>query len=117
MQRRPNPLAILFQSDSDLIQALIEQSYRDGTPLPDNHIAHMLIAVLFGGQHTSATTSTWAILEMARKPELVRALREEQNQVLGSLSEPFDYDSLKNLPLLEAVIRETLRLHPPIYHV
>ncbi|RUS29088.1 lanosterol 14-alpha demethylase [Jimgerdemannia flammicorona] len=104
-------------SRADLVQALIEQSYKDGTPLPDHHIAHMMIAVLFGGQHTSATSSTWAILEMARNPTLVKALREEQIKELGSLSEPFDYDGLRNLPLLEAVVRETLRLHPPIFQM
>lgn len=93
----------------------MEQAYKDGTPLPDHHIAHMMIAVLFGGQHTSATTSTWAILELAHKPELIRALREEQIEALGSLSEPLDYDSLKKLSLLDSVVRESLRLHPPLF--
>ena len=83
----------------------MEQNYKDGTPLPDMHAANIMIAVLFGGQHTSATSSSWILLELARNPELVRRLREEQIKALGSLSEPLDYDALKNLPLHENVIR------------
>ncbi|RUS17280.1 lanosterol 14-alpha demethylase [Endogone sp. FLAS-F59071] len=104
-------------SNIDIVQTLMEQSYKDGTPVPDHHIAHIMIATLFGGQHTSATTSTWAILELAHKPELIRALQQEQIEALGSLSEPLDYDSLKKLILLDSVVRETLRLHPPLFQL
>ncbi|KAI8583809.1 hypothetical protein K450DRAFT_220073 [Umbelopsis ramanniana AG] len=92
-------------------------SYKDGTPLPDDHIAHMMIAVLFGGQHTSATTSTWTILELAARPELIKAVREELIEKLGSLKADLTYENLKELTLLESCIRETLRLHPPIYQM
>lgn len=104
-------------SNPDLLQFLMEQSYKDGTPLPDRHAANIMIAVLFGGQHTSATSSAWVILELAQNPDLIRRLREEQINVLGSLSEPLDYDALRNMPLHENVIREVLRLHPPIFQM
>ncbi|KAH8553172.1 lanosterol 14-alpha demethylase [Umbelopsis sp. PMI_123] len=104
-------------SNSDLLQTLMESSYKDGTPLPDDHIAHMMIAVLFGGQHTSATTSTWTILELAARPDIVKELREEIIAKLGSLKADLTYDNLKELTLLESCIRETLRLHPPIFQM
>lgn len=44
-----------------------------------------------------------------------KALLAEQRQVLGDNYErPLDYDALKNMPLLDNCIRETLRLKPPI---
>ncbi|KAI9299708.1 cytochrome P450 [Cunninghamella echinulata] len=104
-------------SNSDLLQALMDCSYKDGSKIPDHHIAGMMIAVLFGGQHTSATTSAWTILELANRPDLVKALRQEQIEKLGSLKTELTYDNLKDMPLLEATIRETLRLHPPIFQM
>ncbi|KAI8332679.1 lanosterol 14-alpha demethylase [Chlamydoabsidia padenii] len=104
-------------SDSDLLQALMDATYKDGTKLPDDHIAGMMIAVLFGGQHTSSTTSAWTILELAAQPDLIKALRQEQIDQLGSLKTDLTFDNIKELPLLEAVIKETLRLHPPIFQM
>ncbi|KAJ2957324.1 hypothetical protein NQZ79_g6950 [Umbelopsis isabellina] len=102
-------------SNSDILQTLMESSYKDGTPLPDEHIAHMMIAVLFGGQHTSATTATWTILELAARPDIMKELRQELIDKLGSLKAELTFDNLKELTLLEACVRETLRLHPPIF--
>ncbi|SAM06979.1 hypothetical protein [Absidia glauca] len=104
-------------SNSDLLQALMDATYKDGTNIPDHHIAGMMIAVLFGGQHTSATTSAWTILELAARPDLVKELRQEQIEKLGSLKTDLTFENIKDMPLLDAVIRETLRLHPPIYQM
>ncbi|CEG81960.1 Putative Lanosterol 14-alpha demethylase [Rhizopus microsporus] len=69
------------------------------------------------GQHTSATTSAWTLLELAARPDLIRALREEQITKLGSLKADLTFDNLKELTLLDSCVRETLRLHPPIYQM
>lgn len=95
----------------------MDSTYKDGHTLPDHHIAGMMIAVLFGGQHTSSTTSAWTILELAARPDLIKALRQEQIEKLGSLKTDLTFENIKDLPLLEAVIRETLRLHPPIFQM
>ncbi|CAO3582293.1 unnamed protein product [Absidia cylindrospora] len=105
------------ESNSDLLQALMDATYKDGTSIPDHHIAGMMIAVLFGGQHTSATTSAWTSLELAARPDIVKALRQEQIEKLGSLKTELTFENLKDMPLLDAVIRETLRLHPPIFQM
>ncbi|GAN01879.1 cytochrome P450 [Mucor ambiguus] len=104
-------------TNADLLQALMESTYKDGTPVPDKHIAGMMIAVLFGGQHTSATTTAWTLLELAARPDLIRALREEQIEKLGSLKTDLTFENLKELTLLENCVRETLRLHPPIFQM
>ncbi|KAF7723644.1 Lanosterol 14-alpha-demethylase [Apophysomyces ossiformis] len=101
----------------DLLQALMDASYKDGSPVPDHHIAGILTAALFGGQHTSATTITWTLLELAAQPDVVQALRQEQIDVLGSLKAPLTYDNLEKLVFLEDVVRETLRVHPPIFQM
>ncbi|KAG0346779.1 Lanosterol 14-alpha-demethylase [Podila humilis] len=99
---------------TDMLQSLMNQTYKDGTPFTDVDACHLMIALLMAGQHTSSTTATWALLFLAENPELIKDLLEEQKSELGSLDAPLNFDALKNMPLLDGVIRETLRLRPPI---
>ncbi|KZS90164.1 cytochrome P450 [Sistotremastrum niveocremeum HHB9708] len=104
----------------DMLSALATQSYKDGTPLTDQQIAHIMIALLMAGQHTSSATASWALLHLAHRPDVAQALFDEQTKYFsspdGSLR-PITYDELRELPLLDSIIRETLRLHPPIHSI
>lgn len=59
------------QSDHDMIAALMEQSYKNGRKLGDREIAHIMIALLMAGQHTSSATGSWALLRLASRPEIM----------------------------------------------
>ncbi|KAI0043835.1 cytochrome P450 [Auriscalpium vulgare] len=106
--------------ETDMIAALMNQHYRSGRALPDHEIAHIMIALLMAGQHTSSTTGAWTILHIASRPDIADALYQEQVEKFsnpdGTLRSP-TYDELKTLTVLDAVIRETLRLHPPIHSI
>ncbi|KAF8905136.1 lanosterol 14-alpha-demethylase [Mucidula mucida] len=104
----------------DIVNALRDQKYRNGKPVTDSEIAHILIALLMGGQHTSQSTGAWALLHIAHDPKLAAALYNEQVQKFGTANgsfSPITYDEVKELPIMNAVIRETLRLHPPIHSI
>lgn len=58
------------EHSADMIEALMNSEYRDGTPLSDMEVAHMLIALLMAGQHTSSATSSWALLRLAERPDI-----------------------------------------------
>jgi sterol 14-demethylase len=62
---------ILLQHDHDMMAALLNQKYRNGRPLPDHEIAHILIALLMAGQHTSSASGSWAMLHLAANPDVV----------------------------------------------
>ncbi|KAI6120970.1 cytochrome P450 [Pisolithus croceorrhizus] len=63
------------------------------------------------GYETTSVSMTWALLELARNPDVQTKLRTE---LLAFASDP-TYDQLtNNLPYLDAVVHETLRLHPPL---
>lgn len=108
----------------DILQGLMDAKYKNGESLPDHEIAHLLIALLMAGQHTSSTTTTWMFSRLAENPELVKELLEEQSMILtGKPNTPanelpdFDYDQLKEFTLLDCVMKETLRLHQPIHTI
>ncbi|KAE9397035.1 cytochrome P450 [Gymnopus androsaceus JB14] len=99
------------EEDSDLISALMKQSYRDGTPLQDHVIAHLMIALLMAGRHT---------IYLAVNQPVAEDLYAEQVKYFSSpngILRPLVYDDIRTLPLMNAVIKETLRLQPPIHSV
>ena len=105
------------KDSEDMIWNLMGSLYKDGTPVPDNEIAHMMIALLMAGQHSSSVTSSWIMLHLAANPAIMDELYEEQLRILGPNSTPLTYENIQKLPLVANVIRETLRLHPPIHSI
>jgi len=59
-----------FQEANDIIATLMETKYRDGRFFQDREIAHLMIAMLMAGQHTSSSTAAWALLHMANRPDI-----------------------------------------------
>jgi len=105
------------KDSEDMLWNLMQSVYKDGTPIPDTETAHMMIALLMAGQHSSSVTSSWIMLRLAAEPEMMEALYQEQLQILGEASAPLTYENVQSLSLLKNVIRETLRLHPPIHSI
>nr|AIY55347.1 cytochrome P450 monooxygenase CYP51 [Wickerhamiella domercqiae] len=100
----------------DLIDAIMNSStYRDGVQMTDEEIASLCIGILMGGQHTSAATSAWILLHLGQDTRYQDLLFEEQERVLQG--HDLSYDDLLEMPLLTAIIRETLRLHAPLHSI
>ncbi|KAK9237703.1 cytochrome P450 [Lipomyces kononenkoae] len=103
-------------SELDIINTFLKEAiYKDGVRMTDREIANMQIGILMGGQHTSAATSTWALLHIGADPELREALYREQIEVCGDDLPELTYENLQNMPLLNSTIRETLRMHMPLH--
>lgn len=101
----------------DIMWQLMQSSYKDGTPVPDREIAHMMIALLMAGQHSSSSTSSWIMLRLASRPDIQEELYQEQIRVLGPDLRPLQYEDLAKLTLHQNVLREVLRLHTPIHSI
>ena len=105
------------REEDDMIWNLMSCVYKDGTPVPDMEVAHMMIALLMAGQHSSSSTSAWIMLRIATRPGVMDELLEEQKRVLGEDLPPLTYENLQKLTLNSKVVKETLRLHAPIHSV
>lgn len=103
-----------------MMSALCNSTYKDGRPPSDREVAHMLTALLMAGQHTSSTSTSWTLMHLAHDQEVAEALYQEQVKFFsnpdGSLRS-MTHEEMKGLPLLDGVIRETLRLHSPIHTI
>ncbi|KAI0408906.1 cytochrome P450 51 [Xylaria palmicola] len=106
------------KSDSqDIMWHLMNSTYKNGIAIPDHEVAHMMIALLMAGQHSSSSTSSWIMLRLASRPDILEALYREQVENLGADLPPLAYEDLAKLPLNQAIIKETLRLHAPIHSI
>jgi cytochrome P450 len=83
----------------DMISLLLEGTYEDGRPLSDQDLADELITLLSDGP--TSTTLAWSFERLLRHPDKLELLRDEVRA-----GEDDTY--------MEAVIRETLRLCPPV---
>lgn len=81
--------------------------------LPDEEIRDELIAFLFAGFDSTATALACTLGLLGDHPAVQRDLQAELDEVLGE--EPPSSSDLGDCRLLDAVVRESLRLYPPQY--
>ncbi|XP_015579428.3 LOW QUALITY PROTEIN: flavonoid 3'-monooxygenase CYP75B137-like [Ricinus communis] len=73
----------------------------------------LFMDIIVAGTDTKSTTVEWAMAEILKHPEVMAKIHEELERVVGN-NNIVEESQLPELPYLEAVIKETLRLHPPI---
>ena len=101
----------------DIMTQLIDSKYKNGTKIPDHEVAHMMIALLMAGQHSSSSSISWILLRLAARPDIMEELYAEQIRVLGADLPPLQFEDLAKLPLHQNVLKEVLRLHTPIHSI
>jgi len=78
-----------------------------------SEITGMIIGMMLAGHHTSQGTAAWALIELLRNPTALMHVTEELDAIYAD-GRGVSYQSLREIPLLEGVFKETLRLHPPL---
>ncbi|MDD5036163.1 MAG: cytochrome P450 [Methylococcaceae bacterium] len=101
------------EQSTNVFQMLIDAHYEDGSKLTPHEITGMLIATIFAGHHTSSGTTAWVLIELLRHPEHLKTVLAELDEQLGAEGR-VSFETLRQLPKLENVIKEVLRLHPPL---
>ncbi|KAF3779752.1 Geraniol 8-hydroxylase [Nymphaea thermarum] len=77
------------------------------------NIRPLLTDLFVAGTDTSSTTVEWAMTELLRNPDKMAAAQSELKRTIGTHRMVQESD-LPLLPYLQAVVKETLRLHPPV---
>jgi cytochrome P450 len=115
-RRRRRAAAAGMDDDMDLVDVLLQLA-EDGeeepteTRLTRDGVKAFLLDIIGGGTETAAATIEWAILELLRHPNATEAATEELDRVVGRGRWVTERD-LPELPYVEAVVKETMRLHP-----
>ena len=67
--------------------------------------------LIAGGTESSAVTVEWAMSELLKNPEIFGKAREELDRVIGR-GRWVEEKDIVNLPYINAIAKETMRLHP-----
>ncbi|WP_444931113.1 cytochrome P450 [Microbulbifer sp. SSSA002] len=94
--------------EPDLLSTLIRHHDNNSTAIEED-----VISLLIAGHETSGATLSWLFILLAKHPEIQHKVHNELDRAVGSSQ--VSYQDLKNLPYLNAAIKETLRLHPAAY--
>ncbi|KAI9116421.1 hypothetical protein K1719_012588 [Acacia pycnantha] len=103
------------KAHEDLVDVLLrvqKQNINDEVTLTLDNLKAVILNVFVAGTETAATTLEFAISELMSHPEAMKEAQAEVRRVYGSKGH-VDESELDQLKYVEAVIRETLRLHPP----
>ncbi|THH31652.1 hypothetical protein EUX98_g2557 [Antrodiella citrinella] len=77
-------------------------------------------AILLAGHETTSTSLGWGLLELARRPEIQSRLRKEIHDIEAIVKlkgRGINASDVENMPYLQAIVKEILRLNPPAYHM
>lgn len=102
----------------DFVDVLLEVNETDeeaGIRLDTIEIKAIILDMFAAGTDTTTTAMEWAIAELVTHPNSMRKLQDEIGAVVGVAAEQVvTEDHLDKLSYLKAVVKETLRLHPPV---
>ncbi len=98
----------------DILSLLVRARGAGGEGFSDREVRDQVMTLMFAGHDTSTSTLTFMLHELARHPEVLRRLHEEQDRALGGAS-PTPQQLGKEMPYLEMVLDEVLRLYPPAW--
>lgn len=96
------------EAGEDILSRMLAARHDDDTAMTDDEIHDELLTLLFAGHETTGIALAWAIYWLHRNPECLHRLLAELDAA-GERPEP---EVIAHLPYLEAVVHETLRLHP-----
>ncbi|KAF8816769.1 cytochrome P450 [Phlegmacium glaucopus] len=94
-----------------LVQTNTMQDLPEAQRMTDEDVLSQIPTFLIAGHETTSTAMTWALYALTQNKQVQTKLRQEVSDI--STDNP-TMDELNALPYLDAVVRESLRLYPPV---
>lgn len=96
-----------------LSMLLLAQDEKTGARMTDAEARYEIKTFFIAGLETTAITLAWSLYLLSKHPLVAEQLREEVSQVLDGRTPTAD--DVKRLPFTTMVLKETLRLYPPLW--
>jgi Rrf2 family protein len=97
----------------DLLARLLAAQDDDGTRMDDQQLRDELLTLFLAGHETTALSLSYALWLLAEHPEVQDTVVAELTSVLGDREATLA--DLRQLPVLDGVVKESLRLYPPAW--
>ncbi|KAL1854997.1 hypothetical protein Plec18170_004409 [Paecilomyces lecythidis] len=107
-KRREKPV----EGKVDFLERFLEIQKKDPKQIDDIRVVTYLLTNVLAGSDSTAITITAALYYILKNPNIQSKLCKELQD--ASLSIPASWESVRNLPYLNAVMREAMRIHPGV---
>ncbi|PIN03107.1 Cytochrome P450 CYP2 subfamily [Handroanthus impetiginosus] len=98
---------------SDVIDVLLTASKETPDEIDRTHIERLCLDLFVAGTDTTSSTLEWAMAEALKNPETMKKAKAELEEVIGK-GKILDESDISRLPYLRCMVKETLRIHPPV---
>ncbi|GKV41796.1 hypothetical protein SLEP1_g49288 [Rubroshorea leprosula] len=98
-------------TNDDFLDTLIDIVENKTEELNRIHVMHLFLDLFVAGTDTTTSTLEWGMTELLCNPKILRKARAELEKVIGKARQVQESD-IACLPYLQAIIKETLRMHP-----
>ncbi|TFY57863.1 hypothetical protein EVJ58_g6767 [Rhodofomes roseus] len=100
---------------SKLMQANMSASEED--KLPEDELLGQMATFIFAGMDTTSNALARTLDLLSTHPDVQNKMRAEVLEAIREHGDDIPYDVLVELPYMDAVCRETLRLYAPVPHL
>nr|BAP90522.1 geraniol 10-hydroxylase [Ophiorrhiza pumila] len=99
--------------NNDVLDVLLNASEETPDEIDRTHIERLCLDLFVAGTDTTSNTLEWAMAEMLKTPEKMKKAKAELAEVIGK-GKAIEEADVSRLPYLRCIVKETLRLHPPV---
>ncbi|KAL1491450.1 hypothetical protein ABEB36_012048 [Hypothenemus hampei] len=123
LQNQPNPASLEQNNKTEvegkkkklaLLDVLLNTTI-DGQPLSQEDIREEVDTFMFAGHDTTSSSMASTLYLLSKHPDIQTLVRNEQKNIFGEdRDRPTTYRDLQEMKYLENVLKESLRLYPPV---
>ncbi|KAL7153068.1 hypothetical protein ABFS83_04G140400 [Erythranthe nasuta] len=110
--KRGLPICDKEDDDCDFVDVLLDLEKKE-KGLSDSDMIAVLWEMIFRGTDTVAILLEWILARMILHPEIQSKAQQEIDGVIRKTDATISDSDLQNLPYIQAIVKETLRMHPP----
>ncbi|PWA67760.1 cytochrome P450 [Artemisia annua] len=114
LEERAKRSADAPSSTNDLTDLLLGNIQNEIPSISLDDMPILLSDLFIAGSDATSNTLEWAMAELIRNPEKMLKAKSELKELMGTQDGPIEESYISRLPYLQAVVKETLRLHPPV---
>ncbi|PSP77734.1 cytochrome P450 [Halobacteriales archaeon QS_1_68_20] len=99
----------------DLLSILVQAAEDDGVEMSNKTLRDEMVTFLMAGHESSAVSLTYALDLLTRNPDKEQAMLDELDEVIDGTAPTFE--ELRQLEYTENVVKEALRMYPPVFSI
>ncbi|RXW17420.1 hypothetical protein EST38_g8447 [Candolleomyces aberdarensis] len=97
------------------IYNISDENYKGRKDFSDKEMAMVIFSFLFASQDAMSSGLIYAFQHLADYPDVMKKIKEEQERVRqGNYETPLDLEMLDQMTYLQATIKESMRVKPPV---